>query len=603
MNAYNQDETIKEVSKLKTITRLLSYLGKYKSKIAFVFFLMAVGTSVALINPLFMEKAVDVYIANKDVPGFIRLIIIAVCANLIMIGAIKIRMLVMSRLTNRVIAEIRQELYEHIQKLDLAFFDSRPSGKILARITGDVNSLKDVLENAITSLIPNLITVIAVAVIMISKNPKLALASLFGLPVLIFGVGGISKKAHKYWQLNSKKSSNLSAFISEGLSGIKVIQSFAAEEETDSTFRQLVKEDRDSFMKAVTWADANFAIIDFSWGLCTFAMYFIGIKVLGVENVSVGIFLAFGTYIGMFWQPIQALSQFYNQIITSLSKAERIFEILDTEPAITDSSDAEDIGEIEGRVEFRNVTFGYGKSGNPNNPNNILEEDSQIINVLENVSFDVKPGETIALVGPTGAGKSTIVNLISRFYDIQAGQILLDGKEIRSISLSSLRKNMGIMTQDNYIFSGTIRSNIMYGNLNATEEEMLAASKAVHAHDFIMNLKDGYDTKLTARGGELSNGQRQLIAFARTMLSQPKILILDEATSSIDTKTEKLVQQGISEMLKGRTSFVIAHRLSTIANADRIFVVDRKGIVESGTPAELYEKGGAYRQLLEASKE
>ncbi|MCF0242849.1 MAG: ABC transporter ATP-binding protein [Treponema sp.] len=603
MNAYNQDEQLKETSKIKTITRLLSSLLKYKGKIVIVFLLMAVGTTVTLVNPLFMERAIDVYLENQDIPGFIKLIIIAVVVNLLMIGAIKLRMLIMSKLTNNVIAEIRQKLYEHIQTLDLAFFDSRPSGKILARITGDVNSLKDVLENSITSLIPNLITVIAVAAIMVIKNPRLACASLFGLPVLIVGVLVISRKSHKYWQLNSKKGSNLSAFISEDLSGIKVIQSFNAEKETDETFQNLVKEDRDSFMKAVKWADGNFAIIDFSWGLCTFAMYWIGIKVLGVQNVTVGTFVAFGTYIGMFWQPIQALSQFYNQLVTSLSKAERIFEIMDTPPSIIDSECAEDIDSISGDVKFQNVTFCYGGSGNPNDSNNITQLDnSNKVNVLENVSFHVNPGESIALVGPTGAGKSTIVNLISRFYDIQSGAILVDDKDIRNIKLLSLRRQMGIMTQDNFIFSGTIRSNIQYGKLEATEEEIIKAAKIVHADEFITKLPEGYDTKLTARGGELSNGQRQLIAFARTMIADPKILILDEATSSIDTKTEKLVQAGITELLKGRTSFVIAHRLSTIANADRIFVVNKKGIVESGTPKELLEKKGEYYKLVEAAR-
>ena len=603
MNAYNQDEQLKETSKIKTITRLLSSLLKYKGKIVIVFLLMAVGTTVTLVNPLFMERAIDVYLENQDIPGFIKLIIIAVVVNLLMIGAIKLRMLIMSKLTNNVIAEIRQKLYEHIQTLDLAFFDSRPSGKILARITGDVNSLKDVLENSITSLIPNLITVIAVAAIMVIKNPRLACASLFGLPVLIVGVLVISRKSHKYWQLNSKKGSNLSAFISEDLSGIKVIQSFNAEKETDETFQNLVKEDRDSFMKAVKWADGNFAIIDFSWGLCTFAMYWIGIKVLGVQNVTVGTFVAFGTYIGMFWQPIQALSQFYNQLVTWLSQAERIFEIMDTPPSIIDSECAEDIDSISGDVKFQNVTFCYGGSGNPNDSNNITQLDnSNKVNVLENVSFHVNPGESIALVGPTGAGKSTIVNLISRFYDIQSGAILVDDKDIRNIKLLSLRRQMGIMTQDNFIFSGTIRSNIQYGKLEATEEEIIKAAKIVHADEFITKLPEGYDTKLTARGGELSNGQRQLIAFARTMIADPKILILDEATSSIDTKTEKLVQAGITELLKGRTSFVIAHRLSTIANADRIFVVNKKGIVESGTPKELLEKKGEYYKLVEAAR-
>ena len=316
-----------------------------------------------------------------------------------------------------------------------------------------------------------------------------------------------------------------------------------------------------------------------------FMMYYIGIKVIGVENVSIGTYIAFGSYIGMFWQPIMNISNFYNQLVNASSGAERIFEIIDTKAEILDKPSAIDIGDIQGKVEFSHVDFSYDGEKK----------------VLSDVSFSVKPGETIALVGPTGAGKSTIVNLISRFYDIQSGKILIDDKNIQDIRIGSLRSQMGIMTQDNYIFSGTIRENIAYGNSEATEEEIIAAAKSVHAHDFIMDLEYGYDTILTARGGELSNGQRQLLAFARTMLTMPKILILDEATSSIDTKTELLVQSGIAAMLKGRTSFVIAHRLSTIQNANRIFVIDKGGIVESGTPKELMELKGEYYNLYTAS--
>ena len=314
------------------------------------------------------------------------------------------------------------------------------------------------------------------------------------------------------------------------------------------------------------------------------ALYMIGIKVLGIANVSIGTYIAFGTYVGMFWQPILNLSNFYNQFVNAASGAERIFEIIDKEPLVKDKDDAKPMPPIKGDVKFNDVTFGY----------------TDDVDVLKNVSFDVSQGETIALVGPTGAGKSTVVNLVSRFYDIKGGQILIDGTDIRDVELPSLRTQMGIMTQDNYIFSGTIRENIMYGRLDASEEEMIAASKAVHADDFISKLDKGYDTKLTARGGELSNGQRQLVAFARTMLSNPRILILDEATSSIDTKTELLVQAGIANLLKGRTSFVIAHRLSTIQNANRIFVIDKGGIVESGSPDELIAKKGAYWSLRQA---
>lgn len=584
MNSFKQDEQLVKKSNFETMPRLFKYLLNYKGKIAGVFACMAVGTTVDLINPLLCERAIDRYIMKAQIPGLVRIIILSAVINILAVLAMKIRMILMAKTSNKVIQNLRQELYNHIQSLDLAFFDSRPSGKILARIIGDTNSLKDIIENAVTTLIPNMVTVVAVMVIMFVKNWRLTLASLCTLPLLIGGVILISSMAEKHWKAKRQKSSNMNAFINEDLSGIKVIQSFRAEDETDKTFQQLVWADRSEFIKAVRWCDAFGSWIDICWGVGTLMMYYVGVKVLGIENVSIGTYIAFGTYIGMFWQPIMNLSNFYNQFVNAASGAERIFEIIDTKAAVKSAVDAPKMPMIKGNVQFKNVTFGY-------------EED---VKVLKNVNFDVKSGETIALVGPTGAGKSTVVNLVSRFYDVDDGCILIDGTDIRSVQLDSLRTQMGIMTQDNYIFSGTIRENIMYGKLDASEEEMIAASKAVHADDFIRNLKDGYDTKLTARGGELSNGQRQLVAFARTMLSNPKILILDEATSSIDTKTEILVQAGIASMLKGRTSFVIAHRLSTIQNADRIFVIDKGGILESGTPAELMEKKGAYYNLRQA---
>ena len=581
INSYKEDEKLVKKSKFATMPRLFKYLFKYKGRIAVVFLLMAFGTVVDLINPLMMERAIDDYIVPGKIPGLLKIMGIYIALNVTMVLAIKLRMLLMAKTSNKVIQNLRQELYDHIQKLDLKFFDSRPSGKILARIIGDTNSLKDIIENCVTTLIPNLITVIAVMVIMFVKNAKLALAALCSLPVMIVGIFLISVMAEKHWKAKRQKSSNMNAFINEDLSGIKIIQSFRAEDETDKTFQSLVWADRKEFIRAVRWCDAFGSWIDICWSVGTMGLYLVGIMFLGIDNVSIGTYIAFGAYVGSFWQPIMNLSNFYNQFVNAASGAERIFEIMDTEPHVTDVADAEKMPDIKGEVEFKDVTFSYDGE----------------IDVLKSVSFKVKPGETIALVGPTGAGKSTVVNLVSRFYDIQSGQIIIDGKNIHDVQLESLRTQMGIMTQDNYIFSGTIRENIAYGRLDAAEEEIVAAAKAVHADDFIRNLENGYDTKLTARGGELSNGQRQLVAFARTMLSMPRILILDEATSSIDTKTELLVQAGISEMLKGRTSFVIAHRLSTIQNADRIFVIDKGGIVESGTPEELMKSKGAYYNL------
>lgn len=580
-NSYKEDEQVSSVSKSATLLRLFSYLLAYKKEIVLVLFIMAFCVMVSLINPLLLEEAVDTYIAVGDMAGLIRLILFALVLNVLMVGGIKLRMYIMAKVCNSILVTIRQELYTHIQTLDLQFFDSRPTGKILARIIGDINSLKDVLNNFVTTLIPDFTTVVAVAVIMFVKNPVLAAASLCSLPLMMACIWLIQVYSHKKWQDFRRKSSNLNAFIHEDMSGMRIIQSFGAQEETISTFDELLAEHRGSFVRAVRLNDAMGSAIDFSWGIGIAALYFVGVRILGVGTVSIGTFIAFGSYIGMFWNPIMNLSNFYNQIITNIAAAERIFEIMDTEPAITDDTKVTEIPPIKGAVSFEHVSFSY----------------DGITKVLNDVSFSIKPGETIALVGPTGAGKTTIVNLISRFYDIQEGIIRIDDYDVKTVTIESLRSQMGIMTQDNFLFTGTIRDNIRYGKLDATEEEIIEAAKAVHAHDFICQLEKGYDTVLTERGGGLSVGQKQLLAFARTMVSKPNILILDEATSSIDTHTELLVQEGIDALLKGRTSFVIAHRLSTIQKADRIFVIDHGGIVEQGTVTELLEKKGAYYRL------
>ena len=585
VNSFREDEQMKNTDKMKIVKRLFTYLKVHVKAIVGVLICMAIAVAITLINPLIIEVAIDKYIGNSDWSGLIRLGVEALVLNIILIIVIKIRMYVMSMISNKILLTIRQELYEHIQELSFSFFDSRPTGKILARIIGDVNALKDVLTNAVTTLIPDFITVVGVVVIMMVKNWKLALASLCTIPLMIIGLFVIQTFSHKKWQLFRKKASNMNAFVHEDIAGMGVVQSFHAQQETKDTFDDLVKEHRKSFVAACRINDAFGPTIDFCWGIGAMMLYLVGVKYLGFPEVSVGILVSFGTYINMFWTPIMNLSNFYNQLITNISGAERIFDILDTKPDIVDAEDVEELPEVEGMVDFKNVSFTYDE-GTPAETK-----------VLEDVCFSVKPGETIALVGPTGAGKTTIVNLISRFYDIQKGKILIDGHDLTKISMESLRKQMGVMTQDNFIFQGTVRDNIAYGKLDATEEEIIAAAKAVNVHDFIMKIEKGYATELKERGAGLSIGQRQLIAFARTMISMPKILILDEATSSIDTHTEILVQKGIETLLKGRTSFVIAHRLSTIQNADRIFVINHGGIEEQGTPADLMEKNGAYYKL------
>lgn len=585
VNSYKQDELQRDVPKRVTLARLYRYLFAYKKEIAVVLLLMGVTVTVALFNPLIIERAVNVHVAGRDVEGLLRLAAAALVLNGIWLAGVKARMVIMARVSNQIVLDIREELYVHIQTLGLRFFDSRPTGKILARVIGDVNSLKEMMANSVTTLIPDAVTVIAVITIMLVKSPWLALSALATLPVLGIGMYIVMIRGHKRWQAVRQKTSNINAYVHENFSGIRVVQSFSAQQESQDAFETVLAEHETAFVRAVSMADAFGPVIDVTWGLGGFFLYFIGIRVLHMGSADVGTFLAFATYLSMFWSPIRNLANMYNRIVNNISSAERIFDILDTEPELADRSDAYEMPPIEGRVEFDHVTFAY-----PDEPER---------EVISDICFDIRPGETIALVGPTGAGKTTIISLISRFYDAVSGEIRIDGHPVGKVTLHSLRSQMGVMTQENFLFSGTVRENICYGKLDATEDEMIWAAKAVGAHDFIMKLEKGYDTQLQGESS-LSVGQRQLLAFARTLVSQPRILILDEATSSIDTHTEQMVQKGIAALLAGRTSFVIAHRLSTIKKANRIFVVDEKQILEEGSHEELLAKKGHYYNLYQA---
>ncbi len=588
INSYKEDEQLNSIGKKETLKRLFSYMLQYRLQVAGVMACMLLTVAISLVNPLIIEEAIDGSIANQDMQGLAKLAVITVCINAIFIVMVKVRMYVMAKISNQILLDIRQELYEHIQTLSFSFFDSRPTGKILARIIGDVNSLKNVLVNAVTTLIPDFVTICGVVVIMVVKDWRLALASLSSIPLMAAAIWFIQKYTHESWQVFRKKGSNLNAYVHEGIAGMQVIQGYHAQQETQGIFAGLVKDHEQAFVRCARVADLFGASIDFCWGIGAMILYWVGIQMIGGDYVSIGMLVAFGTYINMFWNPVMNLSNFYNQVVTNLTAAERIFEILDTEPDIFDGANVEELPELEGKVEFEHVSFTYDE-GTPAETK-----------VLEEVSFQVRPGETIALVGPTGAGKTTVVNLISRFYDIQKGRILIDGYDIQKVSMESLRRQMGVMIQENFIFQGTVKDNIRYGNMDASDSEIVAAAKAVNAHEFILKMEHGYDTMLKERGAGLSIGQRQLLAFARTMVSMPKILILDEATSSIDTHTELLVQKGIEALLKGRTSFVIAHRLSTVQRADRIFVIDKGGILEQGSPAELMQQKGHYYNLYMA---
>lgn len=579
-NTVKQDEDLRRMSNIVIIERLFSYLKKYKLKVFLVILLLIFEMFVNLINPLLLKIAIDKNVKNNDIKGLLLIGAFMVSINFLSMLASKTRIVKMASVTNDILVRIRHELYSHIQKLSFSFFDSRPVGKILARVIGDVNSLQDLFNNSVTNFIPQLLTVICVGLMMFYLNTKLALASITLLPILVIGLFSIETFSRRRWQNFRRKRSTFNAYTHEDFSGIKVVQAFANEKRTSDTFFGLVKDMMNGFVHAVKLNDLFWPMVDTSYGFGVVLLYWYSSKLMN-DGLTIGTIIAFTMYIGMFWRPILDISNFYNSLIMSFASAERIFEIMDIKPDIIDINNAVKMPKIKGTVEFKNVTFGY--------------EDGTT--VLDNVSFKVKPGETVALVGPTGAGKTTIVNLISRFYDSKSGDVLIDGRNVKNVELESLRSQMGIMLQDTFLFSTTIKENIRYGRLDATDEEVIAAAKAVNAHDFIMKMEKGYDTEVNERGSRLSVGQRQLISFARALLANPRILILDEATSNIDTQTERLVQRGISKLLKGRTSFVIAHRLSTIRDCDKIMVVEGGRIVETGTHNELMRLRGLYYNL------
>ncbi len=556
----------------------------YKKQVFTALVLMSVATVATLANTYLMSRAVG-YLQNKEfstVP-FVLLGMVAVSVTAMLCTRKRIRL--MDTSGRRAIAKLREDLFKHIQGQSFSFFDTRSAGKLLVRVINDVNSLNDLFSNGIVNVLIECFTLVLLVGIMLAISWKLTLVALCILPVLALSVFKLKRMIRVRWLTNSIKSSTMNGYLHETLSGMRVTQAFTREEVNSKTFRMVNDDVKRSWIKAVQLSTAFGPTLDLVGSLGTVLVYIFGVKFIRADALALADMLAILWYVGRFWEPINAISDFYNQILTASANMERIFEIMDTESEIQDKQGASELPPIQGRVTFENVVFGYTAEKT----------------VLNNVSFDIRPGQTVALVGPTGAGKSTVVNLISRFYDVTGGSVKIDGHDVRDVKLDSLRRQMSVMMQDSFIFSGTIMDNIRYGRLDATDEEVIQAAKTVYAHDFIMGLEKGYQTVVNERGSMLSQGQRQLISFARALLSDPRILILDEATSSIDTHTEMLIQKAIGALLKGRTSFVIAHRLSTIRNADLIMVVSGGNITERGTHEELIKlEGGHYRGLCEA---
>ena len=581
---YKKDEASSKVTKGETIKRILKYCAQYRGKVVVISIIAIISAALKTVIPLFTEKAVDVDIANRDIKGLVITVSTAVaCAVLWGILAV-LRDSMTARISNDVVYRARTEAYSIILSLPLGFFDSRPSGRIITRIINDCDKMKEITKSLTSSLIPNFIFLIFVMGMMLYLNPFLALSSFVVIPFLVGSSYFIIIRGYSNWENFRKKESNFTAFVHEDYAGIRPVQSFGAEEETQEECDRLLEDVKKGWCKAVRRSDAFGIVVNASIALGYVFLLLCAVYWMEEGTTSVGEILAFISYIGLFWQPIRSLASIYNQIINNLSSAARVFEIMDEKSDITEDENAVDIEVKEGRVEFRNVTFSY--------------PDDESTNIVENLSFSVKGGETVALVGPTGAGKTTIINMIARFYDSVEGDILLDGQDIKKATFSSLRKAVSVMPQDSVLFTGTIRDNLTYGK-DVDDAIIDEKIKELNLTSLIDSLPSGYDTLIKDAG--LSSGQKQLIALARTMIADPKILILDEATSNVDTRTELMVQRGLKVLMKGRTSFIVAHRLSTIRNADEIFVVGNKTIMERGNHDELMKiEGGEYRSLYEA---
>lgn len=586
-NKFDVDESLEQEFNFSQIRRVGSYIRPYLKDLGKALIIMVIASALSLLAPLILMYVIRDFIPQKNINGIIGVSVIYTAIVVLSTILLAVRVKITNRVGQSVIHDIRLDMFKHLQKLSFAYFDNRPHGKILVRIVNYVNNISDLLSNGVVNVIVDMISLVIIVIYMLILSPLLTLYAMIGIPVLLIGMFVIKGFQRKAQQLLSAKMSNINAYTQESLSGMKVTQAFVREEVNTDIMHELSCDYRYAWMKSIMLNIAMWPYVELVTNGTIALLYAAGALWLASSQgvmLEVGVVIAFVGYVWRFWGPINTMSGFYSQLINSAAYIERIFEFLDEPVDIENLEGARDLPPIKGVIEFENVTFSY----------------DNVTNVLEDVSFSANPGDSIALVGPTGGGKSTVVNLLIRFYDIQKGKIKIDGNDIKHATLESLRSQMGIMLQDPFLFPGTIMENIRYGKLDATDEECIMAAKSVCAHDFIDALPDGYETKVTEQGGGVSAGEKQLISFARVLLSDPKILILDEATASIDTKTEMALQKGLDELLKGRTSFIIAHRLSTIRQATRIMAIGNRGIIESGSHDQLIAARGLYYDLYQS---
>lgn len=581
---YQDDDAIEKPFNWAQVRRLGVYMKPYsKQLLPIILVSIVLVTLTKLAIPFLISQAIDKAIIPKDKSLLFTLIGIMTVVYCIQWLANNFRIKYTNAIGHRVIYDLRQDLFGHIQRLSFRFFDKRPAGSVLVRVTNDVNSLQDLFTNGVVNSLIDCVQLAGIIIMLLALNVKLGVAVILTVPIMFLVSTSLRKRIRRAWQDVRMKQSRINSHLNESIQGIKVTQAFTQEKENIKYFEGMNEINKQSWNKASALNQSFGPIIEITGAIGYCIMFWYG-ATLVQDGMSIGVLVGFATYIGQFWEPINRLGQMYSQLLVAMASSERIFEFIDEQPSVGEKETAKVLPPIEGRVHFDHLVFEY-EAGRP---------------ALRGINLKVQAGQSVALVGHTGSGKSTIINLLSRFYDPVEGRILVDGEDIRDVTLESLRSQIGIVLQDTFIFSGTIRDNIRFGRLDATDEEVEMAARAVHAHDFISRLPDGYETEVQERGNVLSMGQRQLISFARALLADPRILILDEATASIDTETELKIQEALKTLLFGRTSFIIAHRLSTIRNADNIVVLDHGRIMETGSHEDLMRKQGIYYGLIQA---
>ncbi|WP_028782610.1 ABC transporter ATP-binding protein [Thalassobacillus devorans] len=585
---YTIDQAIEKPFNWEQMVRLLKYLKPYaKTLLPAAIIAMLVSTIIRLVVPILIGKvAIDIAIANQDVNMLIQLVVgIGILYLFSYLGNV-FRIKWVNILGQNVIYDLRQHLFSHVQRLSHRFFDSRSAGSILVRIMNDINSLQELFTNGIINLLMDIVTLLGIIVILFVLSPKLALAIMVILPIMFYISTKLRRNIRRSWQRVRIQQSRLNSHLNESIQGIRITQSFSQEKENAEFFDGVNTDSFEAWRNATKKSAMFRPFVEMSNAIGTVILISYGAWMIiqGPANggIEVGTFVSFAFFLGMFWEPISRLGQMYNQLLMAMAASERIFEFLDEQPNVAEKPDAKRLEQIQGHIEFDHVQFSY--------------DEKRI--ALHEISLEMKQGQTVALVGHTGSGKSTIANLISRFYDPTKGAVKIDGTDLRDVTIDSVRQQISVVLQDTFIFSGTIMENIRFGRPNATDEEVIEAAKVVGADEFIQRLSDGYQTEVEERGNVLSAGERQLLSFARALLADPRILILDEATASIDTETEMKIQSALRRLLKGRTAIIIAHRLSTIREADNIIVLEHGKILEQGSHDELMKQKGEYYDLV-----